>query len=584
MKRRGFFELLTAILALSRQSNARETNQQQSANTGNPSGFVIAGVVVNAGTNAPIGQALVQISLTTDRTKNSSVVTGPDGRFSFTNLPANKFALTVTRQSGMSKAYLASGNFSSAIVTGPDQKTANIIFRFHMPGVLAGTITDEWNEPVRNATVHAFVHQIDQTGIRRVVMSGATSTKASGHFRFANVIPGSYILGVNARPWFAQSGPGQFAPGQADASDTISFRNGRPNGRTVARSDPQFDVVYPFTYYPNAAEPASASLIAVTEGNETAIQLSLRTVPSIHIRLAGGDTRPGAGTNVQVSVLGPENLPIPLNVGGFAQSGQGELSGLAPGRYQLAMNTFHNRSQDFSGDAVDTMATRGGFARRIVDLVDGSTVDLGALAHTSIQATVKTATGEKPGNRIALMLRDRRTGNSINAVAAADDTIHFPEANLSAGRYEISLPNTPLFRILSFDAKGAKVLSGELLIGENANVELSVLIGRKSSINVDGFVTKDDAPLVGAMVLLLPKVTSLLATPYRDQTDSDGSFTLHNVSAGTYFAIAIENGHDLAFGEPAVLQPYLQVALTVTINESNAPPTLKLKAQPLASS
>ena len=43
----------------------------------------------------------------------------------------------------------------------------------------------------------------------------------------------------------------------------------------------------------------------------------------------------------------------------------------------------------------------------------------------------------------------------------------------------------------------------------------------------------------------------------RDQSDSDGTFTLANVVPGQYTVIAIANGWDLEWANPTVLQPYL---------------------------
>ncbi len=44
----------------------------------------------------------------------------------------------------------------------------------------------------------------------------------------------------------------------------------------------------------------------------------------------------------------------------------------------------------------------------------------------------------------------------------------------------------------------------------------------------------------------------------RDQSDSDGSFTLPNIVPGQYTVVAVANGWDLEWGNPAVLQPYLK--------------------------
>ena len=51
----------------------------------------------------------------------------------------------------------------------------------------------------------------------------------------------------------------------------------------------------------------------------------------------------------------------------------------------------------------------------------------------------------------------------------------------------------------------------------------------------------------------------------RDQSDSDGTFTLANVVPGQYTVLAIANGWDLEWANPTVLQPYLKSAQTVQV-------------------
>jgi hypothetical protein len=61
------------------------------------------------------------------------------------------------------------------------------------------------------------------------------------------------------------------------------------------------------------------------------------------------------------------------------------------------------------------------------------------------------------------------------------------------------------------------------------------------------------------MVVLVPQDIANNALLFRrDQSDSDGSFTLANAVPGSYTVIAIANGWDLDWTNPAVLQPYLK--------------------------
>ena len=51
----------------------------------------------------------------------------------------------------------------------------------------------------------------------------------------------------------------------------------------------------------------------------------------------------------------------------------------------------------------------------------------------------------------------------------------------------------------------------------------------------------------------------------RDQTNTDGSFTLNRVVPGNYTLVAIENGWTLDWGRPEVIAPYLAGGLKLQI-------------------
>lgn len=59
------------------------------------------------------------------------------------------------------------------------------------------------------------------------------------------------------------------------------------------------------------------------------------------------------------------------------------------------------------------------------------------------------------------------------------------------------------------------------------------------------------------MIVLAPlDLKSNPALFRRDQSDSDGSFALNFVVPGRYTLMAIEDGWDLEWGDPIVLQKY----------------------------
>jgi hypothetical protein len=76
-----------------------------------------------------------------------------------------------------------------------------------------------------------------------------------------------------------------------------------------------------------------------------------------------------------------------------------------------------------------------------------------------------------------------------------------------------------------------------------------------------------DKPISGAMVVLVPRdIADNLSLFRRDQSDSDGTFTLPDVVPGLYTAIAIQDRWDMDWAQPEALRPYLAKGTPVQID------------------
>jgi hypothetical protein len=99
--------------------------------------------------------------------------------------------------------------------------------------------------------------------------------------------------------------------------------------------------------------------------------------------------------------------------------------------------------------------------------------------------------------------------------------------------------------------------------GASLTVALSLVGG---SVTVEGFAKRAGKGVSGAMIVLVPKNPEVNHDRFRrDQSDLDGSFSLPDVIPGSYTIIAIENGWDLDWSEPAVLAQYLQHGETIEV-------------------
>jgi hypothetical protein len=92
------------------------------------------------------------------------------------------------------------------------------------------------------------------------------------------------------------------------------------------------------------------------------------------------------------------------------------------------------------------------------------------------------------------------------------------------------------------------------------------MIVSQGTARIDGTALRDNKPFAGAMIVLVPQDiehSSLLVR--RDQSDSDGTFSLYDVLPGSYTVVAIQNGWDLQWLNPEVLRPYLKTGTAVTV-------------------
>src|SRR5579862_9596959 len=112
-----------------------QTSSRSPAMNSTPGPYRIAGVLVNAATGEPIRRATVEALKVDDSQAVALCVTNNEGRFALDRLPAAKYQLTASKRGFRTAFYDEHDEFSSAIVTGPDQDTTQLRFKL-TPGAL----------------------------------------------------------------------------------------------------------------------------------------------------------------------------------------------------------------------------------------------------------------------------------------------------------------------------------------------------------------------------------------------------------------------------------------------------------------
>ncbi len=513
-----------------------------------PRGYPIAGVVVSSMTGRPLPEATVFITATDNRESSHSMQTSADGRFAFTGLSAGKYSLTASARGYRAQGFNQHGNFFTGIAISPDLDASNLVFRLVPDAAIEGTVTDDDGEAVRNANVQLFERN-NETGRQRTQVTSNAVTDDRGHYQFSHLAPGTYFVAVSARPWYASySTPAGTSSNPDDAA-------------RVAAEKAQLDVAYPMTFYPGAEDSASATPLVLHPAERVIADVTMRAVPAVHLRIKTGES-PGSNSGVgaphgfpRVSQRVFEGTLVPVNSAqGFGYTaGTYEYTGIAPGHYVIEMpESGGKRNGPGWYKEIDLSGT--------VELDPGENPSL-----VSITGAVVLEGATRPVRKMSIVLINRTSQEEFSAQVSDKGMFDFADDEVRPGTYNVELANSPGFQIKKLIARGARTVGRTIEIGGGGSVQL-VCTATRAAARINGVVLRDDKPFAGAMVMLVPQDPSADWLLFRrDQSDSDGTFTLPEVLPGSYTAVAIENGFDLDWASPAVLQPYLKNGTPVAV-------------------
>jgi hypothetical protein len=500
--------------------------------------YRIAGIVVSKADDHPLAHAHVVVANVKDSKQIFSAVTGEDGKFEFSELPAGKYTLQGERRGFESAGYDQHEQFFTAIVTGAGLDTERLILRLPPEAYIFGNVFDEAGEPVRHANVRLYLLSHEQ-GVQRIVPARDSQTDDLGAYELGPQLPGTYFVSVSATPWYA-------------VHPVKSVRGAQ------AQVDSSLDVAYPVTYYGDGIDSDAATPINLRAGDRVEADIHLNPVPSLHLRL-------------------PTLLRSPKGIYFYPQlfqSGLGEDSGVQGISFQVNDNTMEIVGIS-PGKYTLRVPGADGAAGQVkeIDLENDGPLDLSAAeALSEVKIVVNMPPGENVPPRLSIGLRSSRgTIQSWNTLDAKG------EANLQQvppGQYEVVAWNSGKYSVSRVSAESAEVSDRNVNIAAGSSLTLKAsLVAAVGS--VEGFVKKNGKPAAGAMVVLVPENPAMNRELFRrDQSDLDGSFSLNNVIPGKYTVVAIQDGWDLDWSQEDVISAYLQRGKEIEVAPQHKPNVL----------
>src|SRR6478736_4438528 len=220
---------------------------------------VLRGQIVSADNGSPIRRAQVRVS-SPDAREGRLATTDAQGRFEIKELPAGRYTMTASKGGFVALQYGQRRPTESGtpIELGDGQILEKISIALPRGSVLGGRITDEFGEPVANASVVAFRYSY-VAGARRLVPAGQNArdtTDDQGHFRLFGLAPGEYYVSATLRSGIEATDPSGETPG------------------------------YSSTYFPGTSNVAEASRVTLAVGQENT-NISFGLIATRLVRVSG---------------------------------------------------------------------------------------------------------------------------------------------------------------------------------------------------------------------------------------------------------------------------------------------------------
>lgn len=519
----------------------------------------ISGFVLSAATGSPLDRAEVTLSTPGPRgTQVAAVMTGEDGSFRFDSLQSGKYQLQASRRGYITAGYQEHEGFFTAVVVGTDLDTQGLRMRLYPDAIIGGVVTNEVGEPVGGASVALF-RQDQTTGEQRILASGTDTTDDTGIYEFARLRPGTYFLSVTATPWYSFHP----RPKTDDNGDPLPTDQQPPN---------TLDVAYPVIFYANATDSSAATPIPLTAGDHLQINFSLHAVPSLHIqvRLSGDSTRGLPPPQFAQDVFGTEQFVamsgMTMTTG---KNGQmvADIGGLPPGHYVV---------RQFGNGRGDSRASS-------VDLTSDQTFDLASLGgSTPVSGKLAMASGEKLPDRLSILLVPQQGRQFTGGTRVSQDgSFELPSVTEGTYQVQVNAPGSGDLSVVQMAVSGAEFQGNHLTVGSDP-VLLAATIA-KGVANITGYAKHGGKGVGGVMILLVPRDPNANRDLFRrDQSNSDGSFSLSRVVPGEYTLVAIEDGWDLDWARPEVDARYLAGGqkLEITADRKNVDLPAPVEVQP----
>ena len=493
---------------------------------------VLSGTVVNSAAGVGIAHALVSYRGLAAGYR----FTDATGNFRVDNLPAGQYVLSASKPGFVSEQELSSRQNVFALMGAREDNAVETAQNFQLTpsqtfqpvqlkpdsplmriklipvSAIGGTVLDENDEPLEGVSVQMIAVRATLTGLEYATVQ-TSSTDDRGRYLFLKLLPGDYIVRLAGEVSSTQYFSGILNPNN-------DHRGLRP------------------VYYPSGDSTSGAFVFHLAAGEQTNADFQQRTEAAFDIDGHLSGFAPRAWTQMQVYRDG-DRLPIArayVNV----SNGRFRVIDVPPGSYTLRVAQYESDSEKWLAAEVPVSITAEPIRNLVVELAGAA----------NIPVSVAYEAGAQPNGMLHLALQPQHARQNARQLMLGQSPHPLPSPGgeqpepspepeqEQTSRFENVIPDQYKLAVQTFGSEyvasatlgDRDILHGEFPIGGGAG-EMRIVV-RGDSATIEGLVTSNGQPAVGASVCLIPAGGGL---GFKCGTgDESGHYIVQGVAPGDY--------------------------------------------------
>lgn len=430
---------------------------------------------------------------------SSATETDVNGNFAFDPVDPGRYLLSAEKSGYLRGGY--GDRLGPVLTINAGDKVTDVAIEMSPQGIIAGRVMDADDQPVSGATVKLLIRVSGAPQPQSV----AGTTDADGAFAIGSLLPGKYVVSVEARP---NTGPPIKSPLETERKTYVT------------------------TYYPDATDFAAASPLDLAAGAQVrGLEIRLQKVPvfklngKVVLAETGG---PGAVDKINLIRQGSEVPGVTARSTGTNAAGEFSFDGIVPGTYVLETTPV---------SAGDNGVLVG---RQVVSIAGGDldrvALELKPAIELRGKINVEASSPIAAWPQVALTPTE---GLNYPDFAKVDGDGHFLIAALEPEPYRVNISSIPPNTFIkSVRFNGHDIADGPIDLAEASTASLDVVISDHASGSIHGVITDSDLP-VGAGIAVVAFPARAPRVP-RARTDANGRFSILHLPPGVYHLIAVD--------------------------------------------